>query len=437
METINENTATPYATPDPEFTGLMSSDEIWYAGEVNICLTDVIDEKAEIDHTHSEYVSINDLATLEGNLATLTDDLTALEDAIAAKADAEHSHNNYALSSHTHSDYVTWVAFDAINEDISSKADIGHTHTGVYDVYGAAADALLDANLYTDAAIDAIVGEGASVTLDTIGEIAAAIEDNQDAMDLLNAAIGNKANVVDLNSHASDAELHVAEAERIAWNAKSNFSGNYNDLTNKPAIPSINGLASEDYVDEKVDAITAESIGALPNTTVIPTVPTNVSAFTNDAGYLTEHQSLDGLASETYVNTQIDAIVIPDALSDLADDSTHRVVTDAEKAIWNAKSDFSGSYNDLTDKPSIPSISGLATETYVDEAVSTKADSGHTHTIANITNLQIALDSKAASGHNHSGVYADANHIHTASAVGAVASGDVATVSEVETYLGI
>ena len=27
------------------------------------------------------------------------------------------------------------------------------------------------------------------------------------------------------------------------------------------------------------------------------------------------------------------------------------VVTDAEKAAWNAKSNFSGSYNDLTDKP--------------------------------------------------------------------------------------
>ena len=34
---------------------------------------------------------------------------------------------------------------------------------------------------------------------------------------------------------------------------------------------------------------TASDVGALPENTVIPTVPTNVSAFTNDAGYLTEH----------------------------------------------------------------------------------------------------------------------------------------------------
>lgn len=52
----------------------------------------------------------------------------------------------------------------------------------------------------------------------------------------------------------------------------------------------------------------------------------------------------------------IDAIVIPTTLSQLSDDATHRVVTDAEKNIWNNKSDFSGSYNDLSDKPTIPTI---------------------------------------------------------------------------------
>lgn len=41
---------------------------------------------------------------------------------------------------------------------------------------------------------------------------------------------------------------------------------------------------------------TASEVGALPDTTVIPTVPTNVSAFTNDAGYLTQHQSLAAYA---------------------------------------------------------------------------------------------------------------------------------------------
>lgn len=45
---------------------------------------------------------------------------------------------------------------------------------------------------------------------------------------------------------------------------------------------------------------------------------------------------------------------IPTKLSQLEDDSTHRLVTDTEKAAWNAKSDFSGDYEDLTNKPTIP-----------------------------------------------------------------------------------
>ena len=44
----------------------------------------------------------------------------------------------------------------------------------------------------------------------------------------------------------------------------------------------------------------------------IPDVPTNVSAFLNDAGYLTEHQSLEGYATEDYVDKAVDNIVIPE-----------------------------------------------------------------------------------------------------------------------------
>lgn len=50
----------------------------------------------------------------------------------------------------------------------------------------------------------------------------------------------------------------------------------------------------------------------------------------------------------------IDAIEVPTKLSELAGDETHRVVTDAEKAAWNAKSTFSGKYEDLMGTPTIP-----------------------------------------------------------------------------------
>ena len=54
----------------------------------------------------------------------------------------------------------------------------------------------------------------------------------------------------------------------------------------------------------------------LPN---YPTIPTNISAFTNDSGYLTEHQSLEGLATQTYVNNRVAGVLdsAPEALDTL------------------------------------------------------------------------------------------------------------------------
>lgn len=52
--------------------------------------------------------------------------------------------------------------------------------------------------------------------------------------------------------------------------------------------------------------------------------------------------------------------------SDLVDDTnnTNKFVSSQEKNIWNNKSDFSGSYNDLTNKPTIPSaLSDLTDDT--------------------------------------------------------------------------
>ena len=62
----------------------------------------------------------------------------------------------------------------------------------------------------------------------------------------------------------------------------------------------------------------------------------------------------------TYTASEVGALpastTIPSALADLSADSTHRTVTDTEKSTWNNKSDFSGSYNDLSDKPTIPTV---------------------------------------------------------------------------------
>ena len=60
----------------------------------------------------------------------------------------------------------------------------------------------------------------------------------------------------------------------------------------------------------------------------------------------TEHNHDNQYYTETEIDDKLDAKAdvssIPITLSDLTDDATHRTVTDAEKAAWNAKFDFSG-----------------------------------------------------------------------------------------------
>lgn len=66
-----------------------------------------------------------------------------------------------------------------------------------------------------------------------------------------------------------------------------------------------------------------------------PTIPSKISQLNNDEGFITSND-------------------VPSKLSELTEDSNHRTVTDTEKNTWNAKSNFSGNYNDLKDKPDIP-----------------------------------------------------------------------------------
>lgn len=80
----------------------------------------------------------------------------------------------------------------------------------------------------------------------------------------------------------------------------------------------------------------------------IPTVPTNVSSFENDAGYLTEHQDISGKQDVIDSTNKLSADLVDDT------NSLNKFTNATEKATWNAKSDFSGDYNDLTNKPVIP-----------------------------------------------------------------------------------
>lgn len=62
-------------------------------------------------------------------------------------------------------------------------------------------------------------------------------------------------------------------------------SGSYNDLTNKPTIPA---------AQVQTDWNASSGMGAILNKPTIPTIPTNISAFTNNVGYITSPFSETG-----------------------------------------------------------------------------------------------------------------------------------------------
>lgn len=426
METINENKIITYSGSnledirDPEFAGLMSSDEIWYAGEVDIRLTDVIDEKVDANHTHSGYATIDHS---HSDYASQTD-LETLEDVVDTKANATHTHTGYASSTHSHNNYATVTALDTLESELYDKANVNHNHNGVYDINGAAESALTTAKDYTDSKIANLINNS-TTAVDSIMELAAAMADNVDAIESLETIASNKANVSDLTSHTGNTTVHVTNEEKQSWNAKSNFSGNYNDLTNQPTIPSISGLATETYVDE---AISTKADSSHSHGDLYYTETEMNSLLANKANSNHNHNSsydVLGAANTALVSAKdyADEVIADEvanrdtaiataknsAISTASSDAT----TKANNALASAKS-----YTDTavaTVKNDLLNGAGTAYDTLkelgdlIDENVDAiealevvaagKANTSHTHTIANITNLQSTLDGKAATSH--------------------------------------
>ena len=175
-------------------------------------------------------------------------------------------------------------------------------------------------------------------------------------------------------------------------------SGSYNDLSNKPVIPDTSNFVTtnttqtisgektfnddiiihEDepvyhtgvpFMDLKIEAerfilSTTDSLGiathkrtfvlpwsisqssqtsivTLATTDDIPTVPSVLSAFTNDVGFITS-SALSGYATETWVGQQ--GFLTSVSWNDILNKPTFATVA------------TSGSYNDLSDKPTIPTV---------------------------------------------------------------------------------
>ena len=151
-------------------------------------------------------------------------------------------------------------------------------------------------------------------------------------IDPMYSTLGSIAIVLEGESGGLEIYITNSEGEWLPLNINASGSGEGGsdiDLSNYLQKTDIAAWAK---AAEK-PTYTAQEVGALSSSTVIPTVPTDISAFTNDVGYLTAHQDISGKANS----------------ADLATVAT------------------TGDYDDLTNKPD---ISNFVTSGYVDTALS-------------------------------------------------------------------
>ena len=96
-----------------------------------------------------------------------------------------------------------------------------------------------------------------------------------------------------------DAKGYLTEHQSLSEYAKKSelFSKDYNDLTNKPTIPSVEGLASTQYVDNKVSEIVVPSLEGYAT-----------EQWVEGKGYLTQHQSLADYATKSELATKQDTL---------------------------------------------------------------------------------------------------------------------------------
>lgn len=300
-----------------------------------------------------------------------------------------------------------------------------------------------------------------------------------DKIEAVEATIAGKANASHTHTYGDISGLSVV-ASTGSYSSLSGTpdlaevatSGDYNDLTNKPAEYVHPATHPASMITGLSDVATSGSYTDLTDKPTIPIVPTSLPADGGNADTVdnkhasdfatanhthTQYAStahtheisdvtglageLDGKAAATHTHSNYAAKTHTHTLADISETTEKKVMTAAERTKLNgiatgannyshpathpasmitglAEVATSGSYDDLTDKPTSMSptahthaqsdITGLA------NALSGKASTEHTHAQDDITGLTDALAGKASSSHTHGAATTTANGMMSA-----------------------
>ena len=246
-------------------------------------LASVILTNAQTAATQAESIATEALSTattvqtIATNLETTTATVAAQQTAALAAKTAAETARDAAISAKTSAETAASTA--------TTKADLATTKAS--DASGYATTATTQAGIATTKANEASTSATSAATAKTAAEAArdaaqgyAASIDVSNKADLsyVNTQLGLKANTSSL------ATVATSGSYTDLTNKPTLFSGAYTDLTGKPT------LFSGSYTD-------------LTDKPTIPTVPTTVSSFTNDSGYITSSALSPYLTTSTASST--------------------------------------------------------------------------------------------------------------------------------------
>ena len=201
-----------------------------------------------------------------------------------------------------------------------------------------------------------------------------------------------------IDTHLGDADKHLNQEEKTKIDNLSNVAstGDYNDLNNKPTIPSkvselINDVnyiigVSWEEIDSKPLVYTPDTHTHVMSDITDLDIPTKTSDLDNDCDYTTT----------SYVDTKVANLVSSapetlDTLNELAsalgNDPNFATTVATQIGTKANSSDLSavatsGSYNDLSDKPVIPDTTSFYTKTETDKLLATKTNDSDLSAVA-------------------------------------------------------
>lgn len=240
---------------------------------------------------------------------------------------------------------------------------------------------LNSAKSYTDTKIANLIN-GAPTTLDTLGEIATAMAENDSVVEALESAVGTKANASDLTSHTSNkSNPHgVTKSQVGLGNVENKSSATIRSEITKSNVTTALGYTPytqtevDSLLDVKVDKVSGKGLSTNDYTTTekdkLASIAEGAEVNQNAFGKVTVGSTT--ISADTATDTLTlaagsNVTITPDATNDKitisATDTvyTHPSSHPASMITGLATVATSGSYNDLSNKPSIPAAYTLPT----------------------------------------------------------------------------